>query len=279
MNNLLKVVLIEDEPLLLRELLETFSWRSVHCKVVGTAVTASHGQQLIESLRPDLVITDIRLPDSDGLTLIKTTNPKAAIVITGHSQISYAQQAIRCGVIDFLVKPLDDQELRDAIKRVHEFLNDVTLNPVVNPEADSMNSHVQEALLFIRRRYQDNVSLLEAAEDLGISEGHLSVLFKTHTGQTFVQALTAYRLNMARILLADPRNSVAAVSRACGFNDAAYFSRQFQRHFAMSPSAYRNKPDIHQTSTLASTSRTLANPGPGSGSSSASGADQPSADR
>lgn len=258
MHRLLRIVIIEDEPPLLRELCEAFPWRSVGCEVVGTAGTALEGKALIEELKPDLVITDILLPDSDGLCLLKETMPRSAIVITGHSQISYAQEAIRCGAVDFLMKPLDDQELREAIRRAS-----LKITPYLaqgaefdekkgtphsvknqNPEtvcSQASNPYVYEARMFIRRRYRDSIGLLEAAEDLGISEGYLAGLFKAETGQTFIRALTEFRLNAALSLLADPRYNVAEAALGSGFNDPAYFSKLFRRYFGISPSQFRDQ--------------------------------------
>ncbi|GAB6088426.1 response regulator transcription factor [Spirochaeta dissipatitropha] len=240
----MNVMLVEDEQLLLEELAETFSWEGCGCRLLGTAGSYAEAVEKIPGLRIDLLITDIQLPDGNGIELVEQIRPKAAIIITGHSQIDYAQRALRAGVADFLLKPIDDAELRKAIQRAAERCADFVVHSKdAQPGSDvpqaGANPLVDEALRFIQRRFRDNVSLFEAAEDLQITEGHLASVFKAQTGQTFVQALTSYRLNIAYTLLKDPRYQILEVARKCGFNDPAYFTRVFKRRYGLSPSQFR----------------------------------------
>ncbi len=242
---MLRVVIVEDELPLLRELVETFSWRSVNCVVAATAGTAAEARRVIAETRPDILVTDIQLPDGNGISLIEETTPRAAIVITGHSQIEFAQKALRAGAVDFLLKPLDDQELRSAVQRaVIHVGGGVTMEatpPSESPAGGSVNPLVHEARIFIQKNYPHDVSLNEAARYLAISEGHLASLFKQQTGKTFVQALTEHRMTVAATLLRDPRNRVTEVARQCGYRDPTYFSRVFRRTMGMSPREYRQQ--------------------------------------
>jgi two-component system response regulator YesN len=234
-----KIVIVEDELPLLRELVETFSWRSVNCTVAGTAGTAAEARRVIERIRPDILISDIKLPDGDGISLIEETSPPAAIVITGFSQIEFAQKALRAGAVDFLLKPVDDDELRQAVQRAVLRAGEGSL-----PESTAVtvsNPLVHEALIFIQKHYHDDVSLLEAARYLEITEGHLASLFRKETGKTFVQALREHRISVAGTLLRDPRNRISEVASQCGYNDPAYFARVFRRSTGLSPRDYRDR--------------------------------------
>lgn len=235
----LKVVIIEDELLLLRELVETFSWRSVNCEVCGTAGTVEEAKRVIHETHPDILITDIKLPDGDGISLIEEETFRAAIVITGFSQIEYAQKALRAGASDYILKPLDDEELRQAIHRA--VIKASEGNHMASPSSETSNALVHEALIFIQKHYQKDVSLLEAAQHLDITEGHLSSIFKKETGKTFVQALTEHRMVVATTLLRDPRNRIHEVAELCGYNDPAYFAKVFRRTVGLSPREFRDQ--------------------------------------
>ncbi len=235
----LRVVIIEDEQPLLRELVETFSWRSVNCKVCGTASTAEEARRVVADTRPDVIITDIKLPDGDGLSLLEEFTPRAAIVITGFSQIEFAQKALRVGAVDFILKPLDDEQLRSALQRAVIRAGEGI--PAVHASTESSNALVHEAMIYIQKYFQKDVSLLEAAEHLGITEGHLASIFKKETGKTFVQALTEHRMIVASTLLRDPRIRVGEVASLCGYNDSAYFAKVFRRTAGMSPREYREQ--------------------------------------
>jgi two-component system, response regulator YesN len=236
---ILRVVIVEDEVPLLRELLETFSWRSVNCKVCGTAGTVAEARQTIAQVRPDILITDIQLPDGDGISLLEETNPRAAIVITGYGQVEFAQKALRAGAVDFLLKPIDDDELRRAVQRAA--IRAGGGNLPLPTSSDTSSPLVHDALIFIQKHFGDDVSLFEAARHLGITEGHLAGIFKQQTGKTFVQALTEHRMTVAGTLLRDPRQRISEVARHCGYNDAAYFAKVFRRTVGLSPREYRNR--------------------------------------
>ncbi len=240
---MLRVVLVEDEEPILRELAEAFSWRSVNCTVAATAQTITAARECIARENPDIVITDIQLPDGDGLTLIRDTAPPAAIVITGYPEVEYAQGALRLRVVDFLLKPFSDAELRNAVVRA------VTLvlgNSKAVKQGDSVdtvrrNPLVHEAQVYIQKHYDTDISLQTAARDLGITRGHLARIFKDETGHTFLEALTEYRMNRAQTMLRDARAKINEVAEALGYHDPAYFSRVFRRHLGVSPREFRRR--------------------------------------
>lgn len=242
----MNVMLVEDEQLLLDELAQTFSWENADCILKAALTTYTDAVQVFRHEKIDLLITDIKLPDGNGIQLEEELKPKAAIIITGHSQIDYAQKALRAGVADFLLKPIDDSELREAIQRAAVryaafFSTDSERDSSGHVKKTDRNPLVDEAIRFIQRRYRDNVSPFEAAEDLHITEGHLASLFKIHTKKTFVQLLTEYRLNVAHTLLKDPRYQIVEVAEKCGFNDPAYFAKVFRRRYGLSPSQFRKR--------------------------------------
>lgn len=238
---MLRVVVVEDEEPILRELTEAFSWRSVNCSIVATAQTIAEAHEHIALENPDIVVTDIQLPDGDGLNLIRETTPPAAIVITGYPEVEYAQEALRLRVVDFLLKPFSDSELRNAVVRAVTLILGSS-QQIKYGEASSKrgrNPLVHEALVYIQKYYNTDISLQTAAQDLGITRGHLARIFKDETGQTFVEALTEYRMNLAQTMLRDARVKVNEVAEALGYRDPAYFSRVFRRCLGVSPREFR----------------------------------------
>ena len=118
---MLKVLLVEDENLIRRGLQYKMDWTEVNCVVVGEAATGQEGLTQIKALRPDIVITDIRMPDMDGLEMLREGRavcPFHAIIISGYGEFDYAQQAIRLGVAEYLLKPVDVNELKNCLRRI-----------------------------------------------------------------------------------------------------------------------------------------------------------------
>ncbi|MET3545560.1 two-component system response regulator YesN [Paenibacillus favisporus] len=119
---MLKVLLADDEPLMLEGLCFLVDWTELGFEICGTAMDGDDALQLIQSLNPDLVITDVRMPVIDGLELIKQVQGGALqpkfIIISGYADFQYAKTAIQYGVCNYLTKPLDEGELESAVKNI-----------------------------------------------------------------------------------------------------------------------------------------------------------------
>lgn len=118
---MLKVLLVEDENLIRRGLQYKMDWTEVNCVVVGEAATGQEGLTQIKALRPDIVITDIRMPDMDGLEMLLRGSRRLSVSRDHHlryGEFDYAQQAIRLGVAEYLLKPVDVNELKNCLRRI-----------------------------------------------------------------------------------------------------------------------------------------------------------------
>lgn len=121
---MLKVLFADDEPLMLEGLRFLVDWEKLDFEVCGEALDGEDALQLIHSTRPDLVITDVRMPVIDGLGLIgkfheSDFQPKF-IIISGYADFGYAKEALGYGVSNYLTKPLDEKELTEALQTVAE---------------------------------------------------------------------------------------------------------------------------------------------------------------
>jgi YesN/AraC family two-component response regulator len=116
-----KVVLIDDKPLVLRSLKETVDWSKLNCTVEGEAMDGIEAVELMNRIRPDIVVSDIKMPGMDGLELtehIKSKFPEAkVIIITGYQEFEYAKKAVSLGVIDLVLKPIDNSLLIKVLEK------------------------------------------------------------------------------------------------------------------------------------------------------------------
>ncbi|TBL79068.1 response regulator [Paenibacillus thalictri] len=122
-----KVVIVDDEPLVLRGLAERFPWKDWGCVVCGTALNGLEGKELIDREQPDIVLTDVKMPGLSGLELaehVKRNHPDAlTIVLSGFNEFDYARQALRQQVFDYLLKPVDKEELKKTLRKGFQHLN------------------------------------------------------------------------------------------------------------------------------------------------------------
>ena len=120
-----RVMIVEDEELLRKGLIFTFDWASLNCLIVGEARNGKEGLEMIRTLNPDLVITDIKMPVMDGLTMLSQFKQASfeSIIMTGFEEFDYAKKAIELNVAKYITKPIDEKELRAAIQDIIQKIN------------------------------------------------------------------------------------------------------------------------------------------------------------
>lgn len=255
------VVIIDDEPLIVEGLSRTMAWEKWNCQVAGTACDGEEGMELIREKRPDIVITDINMPKMDGLKMIaglKSEFPDMQLIIlTGYREFEYARQAIALGVSRFLLKPSKMNELEEAVETVTGRLGQKGMPATAflpedtqpdgklpmqteedNSEANSFI--VKNALEYIRENSREKLRLADVADQVYVSQWHLSKLLNKHTGKTFSDILNGARMDRSKELLMDPALRICDVAEQVGFQDLAHFSRVFKKMEGMSAGEYRN---------------------------------------
>lgn len=252
-----KVAIIDDEPLIVEGLSKTIEWDKWGCQVTGFAYNGKEGMELIRRERPDIIISDINMPEMDGLKMIaglKSEFPNMQLIIlTGYREFEYARQAIELGVSRFLLKPSKMNELYEAIEAVTIRLKQLDSAAGVQEAApdeerdaeelydNEANSFiVKNALEYIRDNYQEKLRLSDVADQVYVSQWHLSKLLNKHTGKNFSEILNGARMDKSKELLKDPSLRICDVAEMVGFQDLAHFSRVFKKMEGMSANEYRN---------------------------------------
>ena len=121
---LLKLVIVDDEPILLQGLLETYDWKGMGFEVVGTAQNGKQAIQVIKEKRPHVVLTDIRMKQITGLMVMEEIQKEDMeclfIVISAYRDFEYAQQACDLGAFAYLLKPIEDDKLQDTMQNAYQ---------------------------------------------------------------------------------------------------------------------------------------------------------------
>ena len=124
MEERLRVLVIEDEDIIRKGLVMTTDWKALGLVVIGEADNGIDGEELARKLRPDIIVTDIAMPGQDGLSLIGNLVEELLdsefIIISGHAQFSYAQQALHYGVKGYILKPIDPREFATVLSKSAE---------------------------------------------------------------------------------------------------------------------------------------------------------------
>ena len=244
-----RVILIDDEPLIVEGLKKVVRWEEYRCTVVATAEDAEKGAELIRTLQPDILFTDIRMPGVDGLTMLaglRSEFPDLQVtVLTGFRDFAYAQEAIRLGVARFLLKPSKMDEIREALAcmtaRLEKKHTEQSAEQEEPEERENAGSFlVNRALDYLEEHYAEKLTLQEVADACYVSQWHLSKLLNRYTKKNFYDLLNNRRIRAAKELLADPSLRIGDIGEMIGYADPAHFARVFRKIAGMSANEYRN---------------------------------------
>ena len=119
---MIKIMVVDDNALVRRAVCETIDWAAMGCEIEGRLTNGIEGLRYAKEHHPDIVITDIKMPGMDGLEMVKALKEEydkfSSIVITGFDEFQYAQQALRLGAADILLKPIENKELVETVRRI-----------------------------------------------------------------------------------------------------------------------------------------------------------------
>ena len=205
--------------------------------------------------RPDLVISDIMMPEMDGNTLCSKikgnpdTNHIPVILLTAKSRDEDKLEGLETGADAYIVKPFNMDILRRTIINLinsHRLLrlkyerNDQLEEQVDEVRLQSPDEKLMERVMACVNKYlsDSDLSVDQIADEVGISRVHLHRKMKELTGQTPHDFIRNLRLKKAATLLASPGMNVTEVMYACGFANSASFSTVFKKFYGMSPRDY-----------------------------------------
>ncbi len=247
-----KVILADDETwelIGLKKLIEKFS---LPLQVVGEAENGVVALEEVEKKKPQILITDIRMPGLSGLEILEKVQERGldvdVIVLSGYAEFSFAQSALRYGAKDYLLKPVEPEMLRDVLEKIiqrREGKSQPEERPYLKPEGEEGSEGTENATIMeqiigeIQECYMEDITLQILAKKYHISESRLSVRLKEIQGMSFSKYLTSKRIQKAKELLADERLSVEQIASLVGYNDYYYFTKVFKRTTGISPSKYR----------------------------------------
>ncbi|MBE5830654.1 MAG: response regulator [Butyrivibrio sp.] len=251
---MIKVMIVDDEKYVRMGIKNDTDWALIGCEVVAEASNGEMALDMAGQFRPDLVISDIKMPKMDGIELAGRLLEKypdtKVIFLTAYNEFEYARQAVRLGVSDYLLKPFHDGELEGAIQRLlHLHPNASAAQAELENEMIPLkrkeeieNRYVQAAIEYIEKNYSDkDFSIGKLSESISVSEGHISRLFKAETEISINNYLTRYRIRKSMDFLKDVQSKVYEVAEKVGYQDIAYFSNTFKKLVGTAPSEYQSK--------------------------------------
>ena len=257
---MLKILIAEDEDIIRKGLVYTIDWLSMDCVVVAEAADGEEGLQKIIEFKPDVVITDIKMPKMDGIEMVRQAlniRKFKTIILTSYAEFDYAKKAIELKAYEYLLKPIDEDKMIEVIQALHDQMDknkevEFVLENIKNPSMridfnhymqmdNTENGYVAKAIKKIQESYMDKIGIETISDELGVSASYLSRKFKEVTNHSFLDLLNRYRVQQAIKLLNTGKYRVYEISDMTGFGDYKHFCTVFKRYTSMSPTVFVKK--------------------------------------
>lgn len=240
----LKLMIADDEDVV-RNGLEKYI--RLHTERFEKIYTAENGEQALDIIlryKPDIMLLDVQMPILSGLEVMKEAKKAgvlpATVIFSGYDEFAYAQEAVRQGARDYMLKP---SRSSDILKRILEIAEEIAPDSEkgesAKNSADKTNL-IGRAKEYIDEHYYENISQMQVADVIGITPGYLSTLFSKHMDCGFTDYLNQVRIHHACAYLQQNFLKTYEIAFKVGFRDEKYFSKVFKKLMGVSPKEYRN---------------------------------------
>lgn len=250
----MRAIIVEDEKRARGVIRNLLSKMDVSVSVAGEADNAAEGMRLIQTLLPDIVFADIRMPEMSGIEMIRRLNEKGIktkyVIVSGYDDFKYAQKCIELGVIGYILKPVTYEDMEHVILKVHGSSGGNTIAPALKENLPVLDmgkiEHVSENLIVrkVIRYVSENMGvpcrLSQTARELKVSPEHLSRVFHEEMNMTFTDYVKLVKIDYSMALLKKTDLKINEIARAVGYENEKYFSNIFKETVGVTPKQYRN---------------------------------------
>jgi len=257
-----KVLLVEDEEMIRQGLRYTFDWMKAGCIVAGEAANGEEGLKQLRALQPDIVIVDVNMPLMNGLTMIERALADqlgemcSFIILSGYNEFHLAKEAIHLGVTEYLLKPLEEHQLYEALERAKQQVemkrklnavrqsasgDQLEVNPILMELPRKSSYYVSKMIEYVQEHYAEKISMNDLVNRLGMSATYLNQKFKQETSYTFNDFLNRYRIQRSIDKLKNEDEKIYAIAEEVGFKDYKYFITTFKKYVHCTPSQFQER--------------------------------------
>ncbi len=251
----MNILVVDDESIIVKgiinkiEQMEGFSGR-----VIG-ACSGEEALSIMDYYKPSLIITDIEMPDMNGLALLSIVQQRNlctnCIILTAFENFNYARQAVHFHASEYLLKPVDwkvlegyisDLSLKiDANKAMEQVLAAYSVHFKELDKSD-LSLSLKRISKYVKANFSKDISLKQLSSNFNMSENSICNIFKKEMGITYLDYIYKLRLKSSmEILLTEQKLTVKEVSAMVGYSSERQFFRMFKGQVGMSPQQFREK--------------------------------------
>lgn len=248
----MNVILVDDEEVAVNALKRRVDWNKYGFDEVYIAHSMKQAQEVFREKIVDVMLSDIEMPQGNGLDLfewVKSYYPTVECVyVTCHPEFDYMRKALQLGSADYVLKPIDYEELDGVLSQVAERVRRQRriesipaeiMQKASGEEERSKNDVVGTVKRYVREHIQEDIYIADIAKQVYLNEQYLMRTFKKTTGISILEFITGERLWLAKELLANTNYPINRVADMVGYGNYSYFTKIFKRNVGVTPQVYR----------------------------------------
>ncbi|MGM0881399.1 MAG: response regulator transcription factor [Bacillota bacterium] len=239
-------ILLVDDERWVRTALRKVIERSGHpFQVLNECSNGLEALEWLENNTVHVIMTDVKMPVMDGITLVKQLHERKqqteVVMISGYDDFPYLQFALRAQVVDYLLKPVEVDDMSSCLETIQGRLAKVDAAQPLAAAADEdeQESPIRQAVRYIHSVLPGDITLQEVAAKVHLNPSYLSQLFKQQMKINFIDYVLEHRMEKAKQFLSQTTLRVSEIAERVGYSDLAYFSNAYKRITGMTPSEYR----------------------------------------
>lgn len=237
-----RVLIVDDDKLIVDDLRLLIDWSEVDCEPPEWASNGKLALQKLQSERFDIVLSDIAMPEMDGVELIRCARHSGVdsvfLVISNYDDFAYVKEAMKLGAAEYLLKyEITPENLTEQLRYAQALREKATLQ--ASGATSTARPEIRAALEYIRLNYAKQITLSELASISCLSPSYFCRIFKLETGMNYSEYLNAHRIREAKHLLIESTQRTNEVAWNVGFRDYRYFTRIFKEATGLTCGEYR----------------------------------------
>lgn len=249
-------MLVEDDSAVRYVYSRMKSWAKHGFTIEAEASNGLQAMEALEKSRIDVIFTDIRMPFMDGITLMKTVQQNhpdmCFVLVSSYNEFEYAREGLRLGATDYIVKPMSEENLDEALHRVKETLDskqDYRVLEMVSQCMGMEENLSEEPLIrnlceFLTANMNRNVTMEEVAATLHLNKDYFGKVIKQKTGQSFKSLYNLIKMDYAKTLIKSGKYKVYEISEQLGYASADYFTKLFKNTTGVTPAEYKKSIQV-----------------------------------
>ncbi|MBN1777580.1 MAG: AraC family transcriptional regulator [Clostridiales bacterium] len=244
MEDKFRVIVADDEKLIANNIAMNIEKTHPGFRVAGIAHDGAEALRMTEELLPHVVFSDIKMPVINGLELFGLLAERRPgikkVIISGYDDFQFVRDALQNQAFDYLLKPVNREELRNTLEKMYSELNS-RRGEIVAESSQSPGQIVDAVQHYIRDNLAQPINFSATAARYGFSGSYLTRIFRNRVGISPHRFLTECRIFTAKQLLTDTELLIREVGARVGYTDSFHFCKIFKQNTGISPSQYRKK--------------------------------------